>query len=394
MSVARARLRCVSVVRVGVWSMAFFLPKSRVLIDLWDLASELWLTPRDHDGGGTASAVRRRRQYTVVLWSGIAVIIVAAISLWPVIGHAPRWGQLPASAIVVGIAMVIIAGIQLLSANTYRRFSALGARFATPLWWTFAITTLVLATVACLAAVANAGTPVDSAVLVSKTTVALLGLSAVMLAMLTSSSAAPLIAAAPRPRRYQVHVSVTLWTVSLIALIVSVTPFAIWPEQESTLVALTLTLAAGLIASAIAWQRRSIGRVEAERRELVNAVIDVRTAWRVHRSTATMLRTLRRLDACVTPSSFRSQSIASTPLVARWEITEIVRLLLWSIGDGAMPDSITARATIDEPLGTMFRGVRDASRREVRAAAPAFLDVVYRRLVPDETTPQRIRQER
>lgn len=172
------------------------------------------------------------------------------------------------------------------------------------------------------------------------------------------------------------------------------TPFAIWPEQESTLVALTLTLAAGLVASAIAWQRRSIGRVEGERRELVNAVIDVRTAWRVHRSTATMLRTLRRLDACVTPSSFRSQSIASTPLVARWEITEIVRLLLWSIGDGAMPDSITARATIDEPLGTMFRGVRDASRREVRAAAPAFLDVVYRRLVPDETTSQRIRRER
>lgn len=214
MSVARARLRCVSVVRVGVWSMAFFLPKSRILIDLWDLASELWLTPRDHDGGGTASAVRRRRQYTVVLWSGIAVIIVAAISLWPVIGHAPRWGQLPASAIVVGITMVIIAGIQLLSANTYRRFSALGARFATPLWWTFAIATLVLATVAGLAGiaivVANAGTPVDSAVLVSKTTVTLLGLSAVMLAMLTSSSAAPLIAAAPRPRRYQVHVSVTL----------------------------------------------------------------------------------------------------------------------------------------------------------------------------------------
>lgn len=348
-------------------------------LDLWVLAGELIVTPEGEDlgsrGSRRAASHRRRRIWTALIGSSVLTVAcgVAAVTMAHPIGSSVL-------TVIAALALGFAAGAAtaLLRARAYRRLTSGIKRGATPVWWTFTSFAWVLllpaGVVAVVSVAAETSFRSESAAVAVKMTTCAVALVGVLLSASSSASAPPLLSASSKPRPYQAHWSQITWTAAMIALTLAVVSLFVWRDQDTWLVELAVTIGFGVIAALFAWHARALYHLRQQRKLLIDALLTTYEAIADDEAPRpTAVRALLTLRSLVLPGPFRSQSPAAPPVVAGWEITEIVAVILYSYGYGDMPEAVTSRALHDDDFGQGFRHVAVADGSELRDAGREFV---------------------
>ncbi|MGO2520308.1 MAG: hypothetical protein ACTH8F_09315 [Microbacterium sp.] len=290
------------------------------VIDLWQIARELSLTPKGQDRS-SRNAIRIARRARFWFWvafvAGLALAATGILGL--VVGlHEQEFPyfHLGFLAFAIGTPIGLFGALSLLSANAFRQLGSFGRRLIVPSWWVFTVSSYVFALTTVGGFFALWIAP-ESVVSLSGATL-LSALVSVMCSMLASSSAQPLVSTATTPRLYQVLGSQFCWTVSLLALLlgglqlVGVIVRTVAPVVNDA-IAIPILISVGLAfgTSIIAWHRRSVLALENRRLQVIDALLNALRALRVHDAGADLQDALLRWETLVRPSPFRAQSPAA-----------------------------------------------------------------------------------
>ncbi|HCS60642.1 MAG TPA: hypothetical protein DIW46_04470 [Microbacterium sp.] len=259
------------------------------VIDLWQIARELSLTPKGQDRS-SRNAIRIARRARFWFWvafvAGLALAATGILGL--VVGlHEQEFPyfHLGFLAFAIGTPIGLFGALSLLSANAFRQLGSFGRRLIVPSWWVFTVSSYVFALTTVGGFFALWIAP-ESVVSLSGATL-LSALVSVMCSMLASSSAQPLVSTATTPRLYQVLGSQFCWTVSLLALLGR--PAARRRDRQNS----------------------GPGALENRRLQVIDALLNALRALRVHDAGADLQDALLRWETLVRPSPFRAQSPAA-----------------------------------------------------------------------------------
>ena len=344
------------------------------------------------------------------VWITLCGILSLAWFWW---SFTPDVSELSRSALVMSricsaalSALLLICGAVLWVGDpAYHAISSALRKLSQSVWWICFLLVFPISAFAVFAALFASVYPFlnqepDALVGVIALTLMSLVLSMMSLffSVMVTQLTPPFLATAEKPRVHQSSLALSAWTTALLAGLATLT-FGVLaalinraPEGEPNydMIVLLGTIADGAIGAIIGWHRRSRERLERDRSHILNILgnaVDVLDFERTDSaSTVQAMRDLRRL---VTPSPFKSHSIASSPYNASYEVTETVKLIEWAFdptGVITLPESFTRRSKAGRPYCDRFSTVAVLGKEGVRRKSRDFLYRSYLRLLENADT--------
>lgn len=372
-------------------------------LSLWHIASTMSVTAQ-FDSRRAEKArhgkPRRRRSAGVLFVIGLGFLLIFGASLLPDLSH---WIEdvdllvlLRAFPLLAGVMVLAMSGVIVVGDRAYHSLSKGTRALSLTVWWLSGIFAVAFSWLAMLGGVFSIADP--RAAWESQEILNVLALVApsFVLAMMTNSLATPLLTTLKKPRLYQARWSQTIWICvlvsSLLAAVCSAVSFLLFQQEGATggdpnndMIVLVVTIGLGLVGSVVHWYGKNIKLLKQYREDALQSIghaLDI--LGRENVSKTALMESARALRRALTPSPFRSQSIAALPLLASYEVVETIKLIEWAAGPDrgeSAPKSIESRKLLRDGNAEVFQEIDICGPGEVCRDAPNFLARCYSRLL-------------
>lgn len=347
----------------------------------------------ESNASGRARRAKGRPRQATWVFGVLAVLCFAVVAAsylqyfsgWPAEVRAGRQ-----AAMIFGIGLTVATAVLGIGDTAYHAIGKVGRWISGGSWWVFIVLAYGFSTLNFLIL-----TLVPDADWVPELTslVVTIVIATLMSAMFSSQLTAPLLATTRKPGLYQSRYVQTMWMVVLAMLVVAISVRAVislrtvddhgLPGFE--LAALIVTISVGVLGAILNWHRTALDRLAEHRARALAALGGVLDAFDLDGDQpASKVKAVRELRRILTPSPYASQSFASHPRTASFEVVEIIKLIEWAFGpttDLEIPESVTRRAVPGRPHHEMFANVERSDREGVKLRSRDFMARCYQRLL-------------